>query len=96
MKEIGGLSTRLYKLDELLNTSKSLLQTQTQLHSSLLTTTGRANSLNDASILPDLHDSHKKQLALLQENLKRLSDIDKRVGRWVGWHSNCFDIFKNC
>lgn len=74
--EIGGLSNRLYTLDQLLTTSKTLLKEQSQLSTAIQTTTNRATS--DLSILPDLCESHSRQLSLMVENLLKIQDINKR------------------
>src|ERR1700743_764675 len=78
MREIGGLSNRLFTLDPLFTTSNSLLSSTTVLHSSLSTTTNRAAQLSDVSILPDLHSSHLKSLSVSIDNLKKITDINKR------------------
>lgn len=41
----------------------------------------RANNLGDASILPDLCASHRRQLVTMSQNHTRLRDIRKRCNR---------------
>jgi RB1-inducible coiled-coil protein 1 len=39
----------------------------------------RARNLRDASVLPDLCNSHERQLTVLLKNQQRLSSIRKRI-----------------
>ncbi|XP_035702488.1 RB1-inducible coiled-coil protein 1 isoform X2 [Folsomia candida] len=81
MKQIKGLSHRLYSLDQLLLASRSTIGDSTTLCASLLATTQRATSLADNNILPTLSESHLKQLHAMVENLLKIQDINKRCSK---------------
>lgn len=81
MKEVKGLGDRLYGLEQLMYKSKKYLNEQNILAQTFVQNQQRATNLGDASILPDLCDSHRKQLALMLENHQNLRDIRRRCTR---------------
>lgn len=81
MKEIKGLEERLYGLEQLMFESKRIVQEQSDLATAFQQNQVRANNLGDASILPDLCASHRRQLHVMSQNHTRLRDIRKRCNR---------------
>ncbi|XP_026289060.1 RB1-inducible coiled-coil protein 1 isoform X1 [Frankliniella occidentalis] len=81
MKEIKGLEERLYGLEQLMFESKRIVQEQSDLAMAFQSNQNRANNLGDASILPDLCASHRRQLHVMSQNHTRLRDIRKRCNR---------------
>ncbi|XP_046746748.1 RB1-inducible coiled-coil protein 1 isoform X2 [Diprion similis] len=78
MKEIKGLGERLYGLEQLMFEAKKLVQEQGDLAQAFLQNQNRASNLGDASILPDLCASHKRQLQVMLQNHNHLRDIRRR------------------
>ncbi|CAG5085344.1 Similar to RB1CC1: RB1-inducible coiled-coil protein 1 (Homo sapiens) [Cotesia congregata] len=81
MKEIKGLGERLFALEQLMAQTKRLVQEQGELAQGFHQNQTRANNLGDASVLPDLCASHRKQLAVMMENYSQLRDIRRRCTR---------------
>ncbi|XP_014294856.1 RB1-inducible coiled-coil protein 1 [Microplitis demolitor] len=81
MKEIKGLGERLFALEQLMAQTKRLVQEQGELAQGFHQNQTRANNLGDASVLPDLCASHRKQLAVMMENHSQLRDIRRRCTR---------------
>lgn len=81
MKEIKGLEERLCGLEQLMFESKRIVQEQSDLATAFQQNQVRANNLGDASILPDLCASHRRQLHVMSQNHIRLRDIRKRCNR---------------
>ncbi|XP_069698604.1 RB1-inducible coiled-coil protein 1 isoform X3 [Periplaneta americana] len=81
MKEIKGLEERLYGLEQLMVETKRIVQEQSDLTQSFLSNQTRANVLGDASILPDLCASHRRQLLVMLSNHQHLLDIRARCTR---------------
>lgn len=80
-REIKGLEDRLYGLDQLKTETGKLLQEQTDLAQAFHQNQLRASNLGDASILPDLCASHKRQLVVMLQNHSQLRDIKRRCLR---------------
>lgn len=78
MKEIKGLGERLFALEQLMAQTKKLVQEQGELAQGFLQNQSRANNLGDASVLPDLCASHRRQLLVMQQNHNKLRDIRRR------------------
>ncbi|KAJ9589366.1 hypothetical protein L9F63_017418 [Diploptera punctata] len=78
MKEIKGLEERLYGLEQLMLETKRIVQEQQDITQSFLSNQSRANVLGDASILPDLCASHRRQLIVMLSNHQHLLDIRGR------------------
>ncbi|XP_012255239.2 RB1-inducible coiled-coil protein 1 isoform X2 [Athalia rosae] len=78
MKEIKGLGERLFGLEQLMFEAKKLVQEQADLAQALLQNQNRATNLGDASILPDLCASHRRQLLVMLQNHNHLRDIRRR------------------
>ncbi|XP_034952727.1 RB1-inducible coiled-coil protein 1 [Chelonus insularis] len=81
MKEIKGLGERLFALEQLMAQTKRLVQEQGELAQGFHQNQTRANNLGDASVLPDLCASHRRQLAVMMENHSQLRDIRRRCTR---------------
>ncbi|XP_012289128.1 RB1-inducible coiled-coil protein 1 isoform X1 [Orussus abietinus] len=78
MKEIKGLGERLFALEQLMAQTKKLVQEQGELAQGFLQNQNRANNLGDASVLPDLCMSHRRQLLVMLQNHNQLRDIRRR------------------
>lgn len=78
MKEIKGLGERLFALEQLMAQTKKLVQEQGELAQGFLQNQSRANNLGDASVLPDLCTSHRRQLLVMLQNHNKLRDIRRR------------------
>ncbi|KAJ6648456.1 RB1-inducible coiled-coil protein 1 [Pseudolycoriella hygida] len=79
MKEIKGLKSRLEGLDRLMFDAKKILQDQNELATAFQQNQTRASDLGDASILPDLCESHSSQLSVMLKNHLEICDIRRRV-----------------
>lgn len=79
MKEIKGLKSRLEGLDRLMFDAKKKVQDQNELATAFQQNQIRASNLGDASILPDLCESHSSQLNVMLKNHLDLRDIRRRV-----------------
>ncbi|XP_067001490.2 RB1-inducible coiled-coil protein 1 isoform X2 [Anabrus simplex] len=103
MKEIKGLGERLFGLEQLMFEAKRIVQEQGDLAQAFLQNQNRASNLGDASILPDLCASHRRQLLVMLKNHHQLRDIRRRCTRakeelstnlhtrlrWVMYVENC-------
>jgi len=78
MKEIKGLSERLYALEQLMYQTKRLVHEQGELAQGFLQNQTRASNLGDPSVLPDLCTSHRRQLVVMLQNHNQLRDIRRR------------------
>ncbi|XP_024214865.1 RB1-inducible coiled-coil protein 1 isoform X2 [Halyomorpha halys] len=78
-REIKGLGDRLFGLDKLKTEAKKAFQEQVDLAQAFVHNQLRANNLGDASILPDLCTSHKKQLVVMLQNHMQLRDLKRRI-----------------
>lgn len=78
MKEIKGLGERLFALEQLMQQTKKLVQEQGELAQGFLQNQSRASNLGDASVLPDLCASHRRQLLVMMQNHNQLRDIRRR------------------
>ncbi|CAK9828511.1 RB1-inducible coiled-coil protein 1 [Anthophora retusa] len=78
MKEIKGLGERLFALEQLMAQTKKLVHEQGELAHGFLQNQSRANNLGDASVLPDLCTSHRRQLLVMLQNHNKLRDIRRR------------------
>ncbi|XP_014238594.1 RB1-inducible coiled-coil protein 1 isoform X2 [Trichogramma pretiosum] len=78
MKEIKGLGERLYQLEALMVQVRKLVAEQNDLAQSFQANMKRVSNLNDDSVLPDLSESHIKQLLVMQKNHNQLRDIRRR------------------
>ncbi|XP_011871062.1 PREDICTED: RB1-inducible coiled-coil protein 1 isoform X3 [Vollenhovia emeryi] len=78
MKEIKGLGERLFALEQLMAQTKRLVQEQGELAQGFLQNQNRASNLGDASVLPDLCNSHRRQLLVMLQNHNQLRDIRRR------------------
>ncbi|XP_017792891.1 PREDICTED: RB1-inducible coiled-coil protein 1 isoform X1 [Habropoda laboriosa] len=78
MKEIKGLGERLFALEQLMVQAKKLVHEQGELAHGFLQNQSRANNLGDASVLPDLCTSHRRQLLVMLQNHNKLRDIRRR------------------
>lgn len=79
MKEIKGLKSRLEGLDRLLFDAKVKVQDQNELATAFQQNQIRASNLGDASILPDLCESHSSQLNVMLNNHLDIRDIRRRI-----------------
>lgn len=78
MKEIKGLGERLFALEQLMVQTKRLVHEQGELAQGFLQNQNRASNLGDASVLPDLCTSHRRQLLVMLQNHNHLRDIRRR------------------
>ncbi|KAM8839793.1 RB1-inducible coiled-coil protein 1 isoform 1-T2 [Synchiropus picturatus] len=78
MKSIKGLEDRLYALDQMIASSKKLVNEQKELAQGFLANQKRVENLKDTSVLPDLCQSHASQLMIMLNNHKKLLDIKKK------------------
>lgn len=84
MKEIRGLGDRLSALEQLLIDAKLVVQEQGDLAKAFVHNQQRASGLNDASILPDLCDSHRQQLIVMRQNHQKVISIRSRCAKAKG------------
>lgn len=68
VKEIKGLSDRLYRLDEFKDKIFKMVQDQREQATALQQNQSRALNLRDNSVLPDLCMSHRSQLQVMLDN----------------------------
>lgn len=68
VKEIKGLSDRLYRLDEFKDKIFKMVQDQREQATALQQNQSRALNLRDNSVLPDLCLSHRSQLQVMLDN----------------------------
>lgn len=79
VKQIKGLELRLSGLEELMQDSRLAVKEQADMAKGFQQNQTRANNLGDPSILPDLCDSHEKQLNVMFQNHKKLGNIKSRI-----------------
>ncbi|XP_014479300.1 PREDICTED: RB1-inducible coiled-coil protein 1 isoform X2 [Dinoponera quadriceps] len=78
MKEIKGLGERLFALEQLMVQTKRLVHEQSELAQGFVQNRDRASNLGDASVLPDLCNSHRRQLLVMLQNHNHVRDIRRR------------------
>ncbi|XP_032666875.1 RB1-inducible coiled-coil protein 1 isoform X3 [Odontomachus brunneus] len=78
MKEIKGLGERLFALEQLMVQTKRLVLEQGELAQGFVQNQNRASNLGDASVLPDLCHSHRRQLLVMLQNHNQVRDIRRR------------------
>ncbi|XP_071965755.1 RB1-inducible coiled-coil protein 1-like [Antedon mediterranea] len=78
MKEIKGLGDRLFGLEQLLAQAKKTRQDQGEMAQSFVQNQTRISNLRDTSVLPQLCDSHQKQLVVMIKNHLQLREISRR------------------
>ncbi|KAG5869946.1 hypothetical protein JTB14_026467 [Gonioctena quinquepunctata] len=81
MKEVKGLGERLSGLETLMREAKKFVKQQQELAQSFSNNQIRASNTKDASVLPDLCLSHKKQLQMMANNHQQLCDIRRRCSK---------------
>ncbi|XP_072402255.1 uncharacterized protein Atg17 isoform X2 [Diabrotica undecimpunctata] len=81
MKEVKGLGERLFGLETLMREAKKYMKNQAELAQSFANNQNRASNTKDASVLPDLCMSHKKQLQMMAFNHAQICDIRRRCAR---------------
>lgn len=81
LREIKGLEGRLYGLEQLMNEIKKIVQEQMDLAQAFSQNQSRACNLGDTSILPDLCNSHCRQLEVMLNNHQKIRDIRRRCNR---------------
>ncbi|KAH8311651.1 hypothetical protein KR044_007361 [Drosophila immigrans] len=109
VKEIKGLSERLYRLDEFKYKIQKMVQEQREQATALQQNEARALNLRDTSVLPDLCLSHRSQLQVMLENHIKIREycrcianskdelgrnLHTRLGRVV-WIENGMSDFDN-
>ncbi|XP_051169507.1 RB1-inducible coiled-coil protein 1 isoform X2 [Leptopilina boulardi] len=77
-KEIRGLGERLFALEQLMTQAKKIVQEQGELAQGFLQNQNRTKIEGDASVLPDLCTSHRRQLLVMLNNHNQLRDIRRR------------------
>ncbi|XP_075524747.1 uncharacterized protein LOC142557066 isoform X1 [Dermacentor variabilis] len=78
MLEIRGVEEWLYNLDELMARARKLEQDQQEHLQSFVQNQSSFSRLKDPSVLPDLSESHVKQLKIMLQNHEGLRDIRRR------------------
>eukprot|EP00095_Tigriopus_kingsejongensis_P007557 maker-scaffold104_size368486-snap-gene-2.42 protein:Tk07557 transcript:maker-scaffold104_size368486-snap-gene-2.42-mRNA-1 annotation:"rb1-inducible coiled-coil protein 1" len=78
MKEIKGLSERLQGLENILIQAQRFEQEQADLAHAFVQNQKRAQGLEDASILPDLCESHREQLWVMSQRFQEIVSLRKR------------------
>lgn len=79
VKQIKGLELRLSGLEELMQEGRLTVREQAEMAQGFQQNQNRVNNLGDASILPDLCNSHEKQLNVMFSNHKKLGNIKSRI-----------------
>ncbi|CAH1130303.1 unnamed protein product [Ceutorhynchus assimilis] len=101
-KEIEGLGKRLFDLQELIRKIKKYVEHQSDMAQSFLQNQNSASHMKDTSILPDLCETHMKQLELIKICHQKLMDDRNRIVRAkyelskslcarIGWVQNVED-----
>ena len=72
MKEVSGLDDRIHMLKQQLNDAASLEKEVLEISQGFQQNKMRAQSLRDASVLPDLCAGHERQLKMLVQNHTQL------------------------
>jgi RB1-inducible coiled-coil protein 1 len=78
MKEIKGMGDRLFGLEKLMKDVKDVVGVQGKLAESFQRNQNRASQFKEASVLPDLCNTHQQQLKVLLENHERVRNITQR------------------
>ncbi|CAH1774266.1 unnamed protein product [Owenia fusiformis] len=78
MKEVKGLEDRLFGLEQLMFGARKVVKEQGEMAQGFVQNQNRASNLRDTSVLPDLCESHKKQLTVMLKNHQQLKDIRRR------------------
>lgn len=73
------MSDRLQGLDKLMSEAEKKVQDQSELCTAFQQNQIRASNLGDASILPDLCESHSSQLSVMLKNHLDIRDILRRI-----------------
>lgn len=79
VKQIKGLELRLSGLEELMQEARVVVKDQTEMAQGFQQNQNRVSNLGDPSILPDLCNSHEKQLNVMFANHKKLTNIKQRI-----------------
>lgn len=79
MREIRGVAPRFQGLDKLMCNATNLVKEQCKIATAFQHNQSRLSDLGDASILPDLCESHASQLSVMLSNHTHLSDIHRRI-----------------
>lgn len=79
VKEIKGLSDRLYRLDEFKYKIKKIVQDQREQATALQQNESRALNLRDNSVLPDLCLSHRSQLLVMRDNHIKIREYSRLI-----------------
>lgn len=79
VKQIKGLELRLSGLEELMQEARIAVKDQSEMAQGFQQNQNRVNNLGDPSILPDLCNSHEKQLNVMFTNHKKLNNIKSRI-----------------
>ncbi|XP_062506669.1 RB1-inducible coiled-coil protein 1-like [Corticium candelabrum] len=75
MKEVSGLDDRIHMLKQQLNDAASLEKEVLEISQGFQQNKMRAQSLRDASVLPDLCAGHERQLKMLVQNHTQLKEV---------------------
>ncbi|KAK8759858.1 hypothetical protein V5799_028873 [Amblyomma americanum] len=78
MLEIRGVEEWLYNLEELMHRARKLVQDQQEHMQAFVQNQSSFSRLKDPSVLPDLSESHVKQLKIMLQNHEGLRDIRRR------------------
>lgn len=81
MKNINNIDQRLSDLEDRLKQSKQLVNEQGELAQGFLQNQTRASNIGDPSVLPDLCNSHRRQLLVMLQNHNQLRDIRRRIAK---------------
>lgn len=78
MLEIRGVEEWLYNLEELMHRARKLVQDQQEHMQAFVQNQSSFSRLRDPSVLPDLSESHVRQLNIMLRNHEELRDIRRR------------------
>lgn len=81
VKEIKGLSDRLYRLDEFKDKIFKMVQDQREQATALQQNQSRALNLRDNSVLPDLCMSHRSQLKVMLDNHLKIREYCRCIDK---------------
>ncbi|EDW67071.2 early endosome antigen 1 isoform X1 [Drosophila virilis] len=79
VKEIKGLSDRLYRLDEFKYEIRKIVQVQREQATAFQQNESRAVNLRDNSVLPDLCLSHRSQLMVMRDNHIKIREYSRCI-----------------
>ncbi|XP_064553484.1 RB1-inducible coiled-coil protein 1 isoform X2 [Drosophila montana] len=79
VKEIKGLSDRLYRLDEFKYEIRKIVQVQREQATAFQQNETRAVNLRDNSVLPDLCLSHRSQLMVMRDNHIKIREYSRCI-----------------